>query len=538
MTATTKASPRIETPGVEEQRLAAQFVSTTYFHQGTDLLRAGRYSEAEYYLRESLRMRPEDPDTLNNLGTAVWQQSRLEEADSLYRRAYELKPDDYAIVNNLGNSLWEQHRLEEAAKFYQRALALKPDSPETWMNRGVLLTDLSRFDEALECIHESLRLRPDSYEAIANLGATLARQGRWDDAMAAYDRSIRLQQYYPEAHRGRALAWLADGDFERGWSEYEWRLRCRKHVGCNPSCPRWSGEELEGRSILVHAEQGMGDTLMFLRFASALKQRGATVLVACQGPLVRLVARCPFVDAVAEGSNLLPPFDAHSPLLSLPCTLGVTLSTIPAEIPYLSADQGTIEAWRPKVQRALERAGSGNVFRIGIAWQGNPLHRADLCRSFPLRELAPLARAPGVRLLSLQKDDGLDQLRALDGQFAVAELEYPAPGREDRRDFLDTSAIMSELDLVVTADTALAHLAGALGSRVWVALPAVAEWRWLKEREDSPWYPTMRLFRQSSPGDWKSVFERMAEALSQHLRAEPGRYDGRPPGENTSSGSY
>jgi Flp pilus assembly protein TadD len=502
---------------LDAPQLAIHYASVTCFHQGTDLLRAGRYADAEFYLRESLRMRPDEPDTLNNLGTAVWQQGRVPEADTIYRQAYQLKPDDFAIVNNIGNSLWEQQRLHEAACYYRRALELQRESHETWMNLGVLLTDLGRFDEAINCINESLRIRPDSHDALSNLGATLARQGKWDEARACYDRAIRLQYYYPEAHRNLAFALLADGDFERGWAEYEWRSRCRKHISYNPGGTRWNGEALQGRNIVLHAEQGMGDTLMFVRFAARVKARGGRVLVLCPAPLVRLVARCKDVEAVSEGSTPLPAHELHAPLLSLPLILGCTPATIPADIPYLCPDPDTIALWRPVVQRALACDGKAPGFSIGITWQGNPLNRSDRCRSFPLGELAPVAELPGVRLLSLQKDDGVDQLPGLAGRFRVAELTDPAGGLSDERDFLDTAAVISELDLVVTPDSAVAHLAGSMGKRVWVALPYVAEWRWMKGRQDSPWYPTMRLFRQTTPGDWNGVFARMAEALAKDL---------------------
>jgi Tfp pilus assembly protein PilF len=519
MPATQEAPRPTQAGGTDGHTLATHYASVTYFQQGTELLKSGSYADAEFYLRESLRMRADDPDTLNNLGTAVWQQGRISEADSYYRRAYQIKSKDFAIVNNLGNSLWEQHRLDEAAEYYRRALELERESPETWMNLGVLLTDLGRCDEAIACIKESLRLRPESHEAVANLGATLARLGNWDEAMVCYDRAIRMQQYYPEAHRCRALALLADGDYVRGWAEYEWRLRCRKHVGYSPSCPRWNGEDLQGKALVLHSEQGLGDALMFLRFASLVKERGAKVLVACPAQSVRLVATCKDVDAVSDGRTPFPHFDLHAPLLSLPWMFGITLSTIPAGIPYVCADSETIAAWRPVVHRALGCDSLGDCFKIGVAWQGNPLHRADLCRSFPLGELAPLAAVPGVRLLSLQKDDGVDQLQDLAGRFPVAALTDSTAGGADRRDLLDTAAVISQLDLVVTPDTAIAHLAGSLGARVWLALPAVAEWRWLKDREDSPWYPTMRLFRQSKPGDWHGVFGRMADALSTELMA-------------------
>jgi hypothetical protein len=289
--------------------------------------------------------------------------------------------------------------------------------------------------------------------------------------------------------------------------------------------PRWDGGELRGRTILLHAEQGLGDTLQFIRFATLVKKRGPRVLVACPEPLMRIVSRCAGVDHVVDWKSTLPESDVHAPLLSLPAILGTSIATLPAEVPYLSADAETIETWRPVVTRALALAGDATnddsdparTFKVGIAWQGNRVNSVDRWRSFPLLHFGRLAEVPGVRLISLQKGEGTEQLAGLSGQFRVANLNGEDGGKEDCRDFLDTAAVMSQVDLVVTPETAVAHLAGSLGVPVWVVLSAVGDWRWMLDRDDSPWYPSMRLFRQTTPGDWDGVFERMACTLRHEL---------------------
>ncbi|MGP0063205.1 MAG: tetratricopeptide repeat protein [Isosphaeraceae bacterium] len=518
-----------------------RFIAETYYKQATALLTRGVYAESEKYLREALRVCPEHAGAWNNLGTAVWQQGRVEEAETCYRRGLSLEPEDHGILNNLGNALWQQGKPDEAVPYYRQALASCPDTPETLMNLGVALSDVGKFDEAMDRIRDSLRLRPDSPEAIDNLGMTLARQGRWDEAMACYEQALRLHPDFPEARRNRAYAWLARGDYERGWPEYEWRLRCRNHVGLTANRPRWNGEDLAGRTILLHAEQGFGDTLQFIRFATMVQDRGGRVMVWCPNPLIRLVAGCPGVDHVLTPSEPLPDFQVHCPLMSLPAVLGTRMDTLPNGVPYLSADTETTERWRPIVERCVSgtnhgetahKTGPSRVLKIGIAWQGNPRNRIDRWRSLPLRHFAHLARLPGVRLISLQKGDGTEQIAELAGRFPVAEFHDASAGDGlHRRDFLDTAAIMRHLDLVVTLESAVAHLAGALGVRVWVALAAVADWRWLMDRDDSPWYPTMTLFRQSEPGDWDGVFRRIARDISD-------RFLGRAPIEPQEIGDF
>ena len=509
---------------------ASSYIATTYFEQGTALLRQGHYGESEWYLREALRLCPHHAGALNNLGTAIWQQNRAQEAEILYRRALALAPDDFGILNNLGNALWEQSRSVEAIPYYQQALRLQPDAPEAQMNLGLALSDCGEFDAAEAWIRAALRRRPDWPEALDNLGVTFARRGNWDDALRYYEQALGLRPDFPEAHRNGAFIWLAHGDFERGWPEYEWRLKCRNHRGLTVNCPRWAGEDLGGRSILLHAEQGLGDTLQFVRFATMVRRRGGRVALCCPAPLVRLLALCPDLDHVSSDQAPLPVSDFHAPLMSLPAIFGTTLATLPATTPDLVVDEATIERWRPVVARAIAESAGGaaarrqapaRCFTIGIAWQGNPRYRVDRWRSFRLAQLAPLAELPGVCLISLQKGEGTEQLREPASRFPVAVLHDPARGDDDQRDFLDTAAVMSQLDLVIAPDSAVAHLAGSLGVRVWVPLPAVSDWRWLIGREDSPWYPTMTLFRQASPGDWDGVFQRMASILGRELNDGP-----------------
>jgi Flp pilus assembly protein TadD len=472
-----------------------------------------------------VRIWPYHAGAWNNLGTAVWQQDRVKEAEEHYRRALAEAPDDFGVLNNLGNALWEQSRPGDAVVYYWRALQLQPDSPETQMNYGVALSDLGEFDEALQWLRSSLGLRPDSPEALDNIGMTLARQGLWDEALHWYERALAVRPDFPEARRNRSYVWLAHGDYERGWPEHEWRLCCRNHRVLPVPRPQWRGEDLAGRTILLHAEQGYGDVLQFIRFACDVKRRGPHVIAACPEPLVRLVALCPGVDAVEDWYAPIPECDVHATHMSLPAILGTTLATLPGEFPYLAPDAETVDRWRPLVERGLAAAypdddpmsGGRRTIRIGIAWQGNPRNRIDRWRSFPLCEFAPIAELPGVRLISLQKGQGTEQLDELAGRFPVAVLPGCGPGGDDRRDFLDTAAVMSLVDLVIAPESAVGHLAGSLGVRAWVPLPTVADWRWLLDRDDSPWYPRMTLFRQESPGGWPAVFRRMTDRLADEL---------------------
>jgi ADP-heptose:LPS heptosyltransferase len=421
-----------------------------------------------------------------------------------------LKPSYAEAHANLGVALCTQRNFEEAMAHCKQGLQLKPDFAEAHTALGNVLKDLGQLEEAIACCREALRLKPNLATAHTNLGIALCEQMKVEDAVASFQQALRLQPDSAEAHKSLAMTWLLMGNFEQGWPEYEWRWKCEPSMLPGFRQPLWDGFPLQGRTILVYTEQGLGDALQFIRYAALVKGRGGQVLVACPASLVPLLASCPGIDRLIPQNGPLPHFDTHAPLLSLPGIFGTSLATVPANVPYLFADDVLIDHWRQELNQT-------STFKIGIAWQGSPSYRRDRFRSIPLAHFAALTRSQGVHLLSLQKGPGTEQIQEVAGRFPVPDLGSRLD--ETAGAFMDTAAVMKNLELVITSDTAVAHLAGALGVPVWVALPFAPDFRWLQHREDSPWYPTMRLFRQTKPGDWAEVFERMAGELARKLAA-------------------
>jgi hypothetical protein len=329
-------------------------------------------------------------------------------------------------------------------------------------------------------------------------------ENRAREALAAFDAAIRLKPDHPNSHFGRGLAFLVLGDLETGFPEYEWRTKCKDFVPRGMPGLVWDGSPLGQRTILLHAEQGFGDTIHFVRYASLVKKMGGTVIVECQPALTRLLARTPGIDRLIAQGAPLPFYDVQASLLSLPPILHTTSATVPADVPYVTPDERLAEQWRQELNTVPG-------FRIGISWQGNREHKRDSVRSIPVREFSPLAQVEGVRLFSLQKGQGSEQLREVVGRFDV--IDWTDRLDETAGPFMDTAALMKSLDLIITSDTANAHLAGALGVPVWVVLPFAPDWRWQLDREDSPWYPTMRLFRPRAQTQWGEVFQRVASEL-------------------------
>jgi tetratricopeptide (TPR) repeat protein len=478
--------------------------AVAYGNWGLALTMQGKPDEALACYRRALELKPDFAEGYSNLGRLWMDQGRIEEALACFRRALELKPEFAEAHNRLGRALQQQGKLEEAAASYRRALQSSPAFAEAHLNVGNIFKEQGRLDQAVASYHRALELKPDYADACYNLGAVFRDQGNLDGAAACYRRAVELKPDHALAHLNLALDLLLTGDWRLGWPEYQWRWRTKELIPrCFPK-PPWSGESLAGKTILLHAEQGLGDTLQFIRYAPVVKQHGGTVVVECQKPLLGLLDGCPGVDQlVAEGDDL-PAFDVYAPLLSLPGILKTSIETIPATVPYVLARPALVELWR-------KRLAGFDGFKIGITWQGNPKYRDDRFRSIPLRYFAPLARIPGVRLLSLQKGAGAEQLAEVRDLFPVTDLA--AELDEQSGPFMDTAAVMKNLDLVITSDMAAAHLAGALGAPVWVALTLVPDWRWLLDRSDSPWYPTMRLFRQRERGNWQAVFEEIEKAL-------------------------
>jgi Flp pilus assembly protein TadD len=477
------------------------------FHFANWLQQRGKLKEAEQCFREVVRLEPKHVDGLNGLGILLEEDGKPSEAANLFRRALAVQPTLGEVHSNLGIALASLGRLEDAEASYREALRLKSDSAIGHNNLGNVLRQIGRLEEAEASLRHALQLQARYAEAHNNLGIVLVQAGRRAEGAACYEEALRLRPQYAEAHLNRALCWLGNGDFERGWPEYEWRFQGKHASQRYADRPQWDGWQFPERTLLLSTEQGIGDALQFIRFASAAKQRGGAVVVECSDSLVSLFQRCPGVDKVHARGKPTPAFDIHAPLMSLPRLLDLRVETIPARTPYLFADDLRIQHW------ARELAGMDGL-RVGIVWQGNPQHKGDRQRSAPLSVFAPLARVAGVTLCSLQKDAGRDQLRK--AGFRVEDL-----GGRLQNDWSDTAALVANLDLVIGVDTAIIHLAGGMGKPVWTALPYAADWRWLQDGEDSPWYPTMRLFRQRQRGDWKEVFARIEEALRQQALQPP-----------------
>lgn len=328
--------------------------------------------------------------------------------------------------------------------------------------------------------------------------------GQIDEAIAAYRRALALNRGLAEAHNSLGLALLLQGEFLPGWDEYEWRWKMKDFPSPqrNLDQVQWTGQPLEGRTLLLHAEQGIGDTLQFIRYLPLIRRLGASIIVECPSELQRLIRPIASGHRVGVTGQPLPPFELHCPLMSLPRVFGTMLDSIPREIPYLRADADDIQTWKDRLGEDLPS------LKVGLAWAGSPNHAEDRYRSIALDRLGPLGQVPGIRFVSLQKGHAATQTNKLPHGMQLIDIS------EEINDFADTAALIANLDLVIAVDTAVAHLAGAMGAPVWVLLPFAPDWRWMLDREDSPWYPTMRLFRQPLRGDWDSVIARVVRALS------------------------
>jgi tetratricopeptide (TPR) repeat protein len=487
------------------------------------------WDTAVFYYRRALSLKPTYPDAHNSLGIALMELGRLEEAEASSREALRLKPSFAEAHNSLGTILEKQSRLDAAVASFHEAIRLKPNMAQGYNNLGNALKRQSKYDEAVDCYKKALQLKPDYAEAHTNLGNIRVQQTLYDEAQLCYNEALRLEPEHPETHFNQSLLWLQLGKWEQGWREYEWRWTTKSFPRYSFTQPRWDGSRSSGQTVLLLAEQGLGDTLQFIRYAPALRERCDRVILQCQTPLLRLLSDTQGVDQVVPQSAPLPAFDAYIPLLSLPGILGASVDDLLSEVPYLHPDSALVDQWKTEMSEVCN-----SHYLIGIAWQGNPIFRVDRQRSVPLEQFSRLAEIPGVRLISLQKGPGTEQLpRKCGVQSAECDVQEN-PGSalrtlysalrtpvldEASGPFMDTAALMKSLDLVISSDTAVPHLAGALGVPVWVALPLVPDWRWLLDREDCPWYPSMRLFRQTKFEQWNDVFERMAEELRHMLAA-------------------
>jgi tetratricopeptide (TPR) repeat protein len=476
----------------------------------------GRFEEAVASCDVALALNTNVAETHSNRANSLLALNRFEEALASCDRALALRPDYAEAHSNRGNALRELHRTEEALNAYDRAIALQPQFAEAWSNRGNTLQELRRYDEALASYDHSLRLRPDYAETHANRGNVLKELGRFDDALASYDRAAVLQPSLAEGHFNAAICRLMLGDFERGWQQHEarWDTAQLRAVKRSFPQPQWRGtDDLAGKTMLLHHEQGLGDTLQFCRYVPLVAERAGSVIFEVPKALQTLMQSLPGPIQVIARGDPLPDFDVHSPLLSLPLACGTRLETIPSQVPYLSPPAGKREAWHNLL-------GAHDTLRVGLVWAGDPrkqtpgAHRIDRQRSLTFDQLAPIFEVRDCEFYSLQKgSDAVEQLHNSPLRDRVIDWS------DDFHDFSDTAALIDNLDLVIAVDTSVLHVAGALGKPVWLINRYNTCWRWLLDRDDSPWYPSLRQFRQDSTRRWDPVIARIATSLHDHAVA-------------------
>jgi tetratricopeptide (TPR) repeat protein len=512
-----------------------------FLHLGILLGRQERLAEAAGAFRQAGELSPGRPEPQSNLGHVLLKQRKLEDALACFRGLVAKTPEyapghcglglvlaeqgqhemalphfqealrldpSYADGHfHMGNSLRKLRRDEEALACYARVLEIQPGSLSARLNSGIVYTERGELERATGVFLDLLGAQPNFAEAHNCLGVARLHQGRPAEALAHFDAGVAARPNEAEIHLNRALCLLGLGDYERGWEEYEWRWRVKKAATRRQAPLAWDGSALPKGTILLWGEQGMGDMIQFVRYAALVKERVGTVLVECPAPLRGLFASCPGIDGVVAPGEACAA-DVQAPLMSLPRLLGTTsLELIPSKVPYLFVDEALRQQWKQKIPEGPE-------LKVGIVWQGNPRFTGDRFRSVPLEQFRPLAGLPGVKLFSLQKGAGAEQLESLGEELGITDL-----GKEIKGDFRETAAAIQNLDLVVSVDSSVAHLTGALKVPVWVLIPASPDWRWLHERADSVWYPSARLFRQESWGDWPAVFDRLAQAL----RLQAGR---------------
>jgi len=477
-------------------------VLTATAQRASALFQKGDYHSADVLL-SSVADEPEvKPFVRHMRGLIAWRLGDRDKARQLIGEALALNPADAEAHANLGSLLLEDHRFADAAAAYEAALTLRPARADSLVGLAKALAELGLFDLAIDSYRDALAYEPDYLTAQVDLAALLGDAGDTSAAIAAFQGALARRPEQANLHTMLAFCLLATGDWRSAWPEYEWRWRDPhfRAPELPAKQPRWQGEDLTGRTILLQCEQGFGDTLQFVRYVPMVKASGGRVLLRAPKPLLPLLQNFPGIDELHANEDGAPPCDVYAPLLSLPGLFGTEPGTVPNDIPYLHADRALVGTWRA---RLAPRTG----LSVGLCWQGNPAHLSDHQRSIRLEMLRPLLDGPGIRFVSLQVGPGQEQLEPLRDRIIDPFAPNTAPT------FADTAAIIADLDLVITIDSAIAHLAGAMGKPVWILLAARNDWRWMRERTDTPWYPQARLFRQETLGTWAEVVMQVRQAL-------------------------
>lgn len=498
----------IEAPGSPD----VQFALATVAEDGGDLRRAVTHYE------RAVALKPGYFEAWINLGACQEELGDFAGAEAALRNAIALDRRSAIAHYNLALALSGLGRFEEAVAALEETVRLDPSLAEAHYNLGNALWRAGRASAAAESYKRAIALQPNHVMATASLGAALKALGRIEESLAAFDCAVKLAPDEPRARKGRAMSLLLLGRFPEGWSEFEWRWRLGDFSSPqrNYPTPPWDGGPLAGKRILLHWEQGLGDTIQFIRYAALAKRLGATVIAEVQPKLRRLLAGVEGIDTLVATGDELPPFDCHAPLMSLPRLLGTTLENIPAPLGYLKAEPTLAEKWRQRLA-TMPRPW------VGLAWRGERRHTEDQFRSMPIEALAPLVEGHVASFVSLQQASEDDKIAR--AGLASRIRSFAAEMDQGPDAFIDTAAVIANLDLVITVDTSIAHLAAALGRPTWILLHAGPDWRWLKEGSRSPWYPSVRLFRQRALGDWDGVAREVRAAFSSTFAAAPGTGD-------------
>jgi len=483
-------------------------VAEAHYNLANALKLTGDSARAIASYQKALSLRPDFAPAWNNLGNLLTMQNQLQPAEAALREAIRLRPDHAEAHNNLGLTLKAQSRFDEAIVEFGRATELRPNYAEAWNNLATLLHGRGDYKESLAAVNRAMELKPNFAEAYANLGNTLKAQGDLDGAIAAWDRAIALRPGDPHIEWNLALALLLKGDYERGWPAYEsrWKTSDYSEGPYHFEQPRWDGTPLNGRTILVRFEQGFGDIIQFVRFVPRIAERGGKVIALGPPALRRLLAGQFGISQYVAFGEPLPPFDCYTLHLSLPGLFHISVAEASAQNPYLKVDPALVELWKSRIGPA------GQAVRVGLVWAGNRNNFNGRNRSVPLAAIVQHLASSGVQFFSLQKDADPTSIATDAPQLQMVDLTSQID------DFADTAALISDLDLVIACDTSVAHLAGAIGKPVWILLPHAPDWRWMLNRTDSIWYPTARLFRQTTPGDWNAPLKEVASQLSELAR--------------------
>ncbi len=447
-------------------------------------------------------------DKAFQLAYQYYQSGDLNQASNVYKKILRVQLGNIDALHFLGGICYKLGDYDSSINYIKKELQLNQPSAEAYNKLGNIMKKKGMLEEAINYYQKALQINPNHPGILNNLGNVLYEIGCFDKALISYQNALQLDPDSPYSHFHMSRVLLLSGNYKQGWKEYEWRWKTKDYFERDFSKPLWDGSDFSGKTILIHTEQGLGDAIQFIRYVPLVVQHGATIIVECQKELVSLFQNVEGVKQVIARGNPLIHFDLHCPLLSLPLIYGTTLETIPAQIPYIKVNPFSIQKWKDKVKD------DSSKLKVGLVWAGSPTLKRSPLRECPLKMFSPLAYNDDITYYSLQKGKAAEQ--AKNPPEGIKFIDYT----DEIHDFSDTAALIENLDLVISVDTATAHLAGAMGKPVWTLLPFASDWRWMLNREDSPWYPTMRLFRQPSPKDWESVINSVLKELEVFIRDE------------------